>query len=188
MITKDTMTVKIEERHRREDARTHLRVEQEEDHDCDRLSHILPVPTNGRCKVHDELLQDANHRGSDDNRAHPLVETVLDYFDYYCQFQSMHDDGSMSSHNRMRNIEGSKVYERIHGLNKMMITIVLAYFSNFWYQTAVDNGTIANYFQCCTMEIKGFIEKYHVLLKIKDPGTSMLTYESMKPKDMTQAT
>ena len=64
MIPKDTMTVELEERYSRDDARTHLRVEQKDDRDCARLFHPLPVPINGRSRVHDELQQVAKHRGS----------------------------------------------------------------------------------------------------------------------------
>ena len=32
-----------------------------------------------------------------------------------------------------------------------------------------------------------YLKYYHVMLQTKDPGTFMLTYVSMKPKDTTQA-
>ena len=65
---------------------------------------------------------------------------------------------------------------------------VFVYFNNFWYQNSIDNGTIANYFRCYAIENAEYRKKYHVWLQIKDPGASMSTCVSMKPKDVMQIT
>ena len=46
----------------------------------------------------------------------------------------------------------------------------------------------SNYLQYRTMENAGPIERYHVMLQIKDPETTALTYGLVKLKDKTQAT
>ena len=45
--------------------------------------------------------------------------------------------------------------------------------------------TMHNYLQYQKLKDAEYREDLNGLLQVKDPGTSMLTYESAKPKDMT---
>ena len=100
--------------------------------------------------------------------------------------------------------------EHIYWMDNKVNVTVLAYFNYFQCQAEDDNGTIAkmrvldihgantkpivtahaysNYFQCRTMENTGSIERYHVMLRTKDPESAALFYGFVKMMDKTQET